>query len=124
MIGPAAYHARAQALSETLRARLGIGGRTLDAQLRRAGRRLPPQARRAGREIVEAGRHIEHPKLARLTNPARLEQAFATLEGHLKKVNRNEERLYAFLGFAGALVFNLLLLAVAVLLLIRWQGLI
>ncbi|MEQ9258794.1 MAG: hypothetical protein RIG84_06825 [Roseovarius sp.] len=123
MTGPATYHARVQALSETLQARLGVRGRTLEKRLRRAGRRLPPKARRAGREIVEAGRHIDHPKLARFTDAARLEEAFATLEGHLKKVNRKEERLNAFLGTAGALVFNLLLLGAGVLLFLWWSGL-
>lgn len=124
MTDPATYHARAEALSEALQARLGVRGRGLEARLRRAGRRLPAPARRAGREIVEAGRKIEHPKLARMIDAGRVDAAFDTVNRHLKGIDRAEARRGALLGLAGALVFNLLLLAFLVGLLMRWQGLI
>lgn len=123
MIDPQRYHQRAEALNEMLQARLGVRGKGLDSRLARAGRRLPRPQRRAAREIARAGRHIGHPKLARLIDPVRTEQAFDSLTAHLKGIDRAEVRRHALLSWLAVVVFNLLVLGLAVLALVKWQAL-
>ena len=122
MTDPTTYAARAHDLSETLQARLGVRGRGLERRLRRAGRRLPRHVRRAGQEIVEAGRLMGHPKLSRLVDPAGLDAAFDTVNGHLKGVNRAEARRNALLNLAASIVFNLMVLGLGIALLVQVVG--
>ena len=123
MIDPQRYQQRAEALSEMLQARLGIRGKGPAARLARARRRLPKAQRREAREIARAGRLIGHPKLARLIDPVRTEQAFDGLTAHLKGINRAEVRRHALLTWLAVVVFNLLVLGLAVLALLKWQAL-
>lgn len=123
MIDPERFRERSEALSEALHAKLGVRGRGLEARLRRAGRRLPKQARRAGQEIIAASRRVDHPKLARLDNPARLDAAFDRISADLSGADRGERRRVALLSVLAALVLNLMLLGLGVIVLLRWQGL-
>lgn len=122
MIDTAKFHQRAESLSEMLQARLGVRGKSLKARLSRAGRRLPKAQRRAGQTLIETERLLGHPKLARLADPVATDQAFDSITGHLKGIDRAEARRNALLTWLAVVVFNLLLLGGLVVALVRWQG--
>lgn len=123
MIDPARFHRNAQALSEALHSRLGVSGRDLGTRLARAGRLLPRALRRDSRQIAQAGRMIGHPKLARLVDTARTDQAFARLGAHLKGIDPAERRRQALLSRLAVVVFNLMVLGAGLLALLAWRGL-
>ena len=108
-------------LEEQLGRKLHLRGKTLSRRLRRAGRLLPKHVRRAGAVIVEAQSRSGHPRLACLIDQTGLERAFADFHAYLDGIDPAERRKAAFLGFAGSVVFNLLLVAVLVLVFLRWR---
>jgi hypothetical protein len=105
-----------------LQARLGARGRSLAARLKRAGRRLPKEARAAGAQIVAAQQMAAHPRLARLVADDRTDAAFATLTAHLKGIDPADRRKGAVLSLAGAVVFDLLVVAALVIAVLVWRG--
>lgn len=107
-----------------LRSRLGVRGRSLAAQLRRAGRALPKPARAAGQRLVELQPMVAHPRLRRLVQHDEVSAALAELNTHLDGVNASERRTDRLLGLAGSIVGNLLLLAVLLVVFMRWRGLV
>lgn len=124
MIDPHKFHKRAEALGDLLQERLGVRGRGLERRLARAERLLPRSVRRECRQIAQAGRFIGHPKLARLIDPVRMDRAFDSVTAHLRRIDRAEARRNAVLSVLAVVVFNLVLLGVGVVALLRWQGLI
>lgn len=124
MIDPHRFHKRTEALSDLLQARLGVRGRGLERRLARAGRMLPRAVRREGQKIMQAGRLIGHPKLARLIDPVRTDRSFDIVTAHLKRFDRAEVRRNAVLSVLAVVVFNLMLLGLGVVALLRWQSLI
>ncbi|SLN39216.1 hypothetical protein PEL8287_01928 [Roseovarius litorisediminis] len=118
------FNSRVEQLEAQLRAKLGVRGRNLEARLRRAGRRLPKRLHQAGKVITEAQSKMAHPKLARLTDAEQVDRAFSHLGAYLDTIDRADRLKGALLGILGGLVFNLILLMVAVYGLLRWQGII
>ena len=108
-------------LEDLLVAKLRLRGKTLTSRLRRAGRLLPKHARKAGAEIVAAQSRMANPKLARLVDQPALDRAFAILHEHLDGIDPAERRKDALVGLAGSVVFNLMLLAAAVVAVLWWQ---
>ncbi len=74
--------------------------------------------------LTEAEMKLAHPVLARHVDFPRVTKAFDAVEEHVSKVDPKDRRKGKILGWAGALVFNLLVLAVILTLILRWQGLI
>lgn len=124
MIELAAFQARVAKLEEQLQAKLGVRGRSLQKRLARAGRRLPKRVRRAGQVITKAEVTLAHPKLARLGDERAIDAAFREIIAHLQTIDPVDRRKGIILGILGSAVFNLILLIVALLVLMRWQGLI
>ena len=123
MTDPDKFDQRAGGLSELLQKRLGVRGKTLATRLARAKRRLPRAFRTDLKQIESASGLVNHPKLARLIDPVRTEQAFDNITAHLKGVDRAEARRNAILNWAAALVFNLLVLVLVVVAFVKWQAL-
>ena len=99
-------------------------GKGLEARLKKAGRRLPRRLQKAGRVIVGMQAAIEHPKLALVQNQDAVDAAFVDLTAHLTTIDRADRRRGFALGIAGDLVIRLVLLAIAVVVILRWQGVI
>jgi len=123
MIDPDRFHRRAERLNALLRERLGVRGRDLEARLRRAGRALPRRYRRAGAEIAATSRRMDHPRLARLHDPARLEAAFDDLTAYLRHIDPAERRRQAVLSVLAVIFVNLMLVGLALWAILRWRGL-
>lgn len=120
MIDPNAFEARAAALEKQLRERLGLRGRDLATLLRRAGRHLPKRQRQAAAILTDAQARMTHPRLARLLNGTGIDRAFTDLRAHLVRIDPRERRKTAILTWAYGLVINLLVLALVILLVLRW----
>ncbi len=112
------------ALKDKLRAKLGVRGADLRTRLRRAGRRLPKSGHQAGVVLTEAERRMPHPKLRIRLDVARIDAALAEINDHLDGIDAKDRRKGALLGMAGGLVFNLMLVVVALIAILRWRGLI
>ena len=115
------WAAEAQAL---MRERLGLRGADLAAQVARAGRLLPRAVAREARYLAQATALAQNPKLMRMIDTAKAQQAHARLTAYLRGVNRAERRRTRALGILGVIAFNLLVLALLVALWIGlWVGL-
>lgn len=115
---------RIQELMEQLHAKLGLRGKSLRVRLGRAGRRLPKRLHRAGQVILDAEQKVAHPKLALLVDPHPVEAAFAEFKVHLAEIDPVDRRKGKLLGWLAGVVFNLILVIVLLLAVLRWQGLI
>ncbi|WP_135506267.1 hypothetical protein [Roseovarius aestuariivivens] len=124
MIDTKEFHARAAKLEALLQSKLGLKGKSLSARLRRAGRLLPRRLRAEAAILTEAEHKLTHPGLARQVDFPRVTKAFAALEAHLSEVDPKDRRKGKILGWAGGLVFNLLVLIALLVLILRWQGLV
>ena len=122
MLDAGRFKTRIEGLEQALHQKLGLRGRGLSARLARAGRLLPGRVRRAGALLVEAEQKLAHPKLALQLDEARLDAAFADIETHLDGIDPKDRRRGKLLGWLGGVVFNLILLVVLVLLLLKWRG--
>ena len=66
----------------------------------------------------------QHPKLMRRIDPEAVAAAYSALEAHLTQIDLAERRKTKALNVVAGLVLNLLLLGIAVLVFLRWQGLV
>ncbi len=112
----------AEAVSLMLQQKLGVRGAGLEDKLARAGRRLPRRIRRRVAEIAEAEKREGNPKLARMTDPAALAQAFDEVEAHLNRIDVADRRWGAVLGMLGSVAISLLVVFAALVSYLVWQG--
>jgi hypothetical protein len=103
-------------------ARLRVRGRTLEQQLKRAGRLLPAAMQREGRYLVQAETFMDHPKLGRMIDAAKVETAHRRLVAHLKSIDPAERRKTRLLGIAGVISFNLIVVSGALIGWLVWRG--
>lgn len=118
----ATANSRAEEVRALIEERLGLKGRSLDQALRRAGRLLPRRVRRSGAYLVQAERAMGHPKLSRMIDEAKVEEAHKSLVSHLKTIDRTERRTTRILGALGVVSFNLIVLAAALIGVLMWRG--
>lgn len=102
---------RSDALRTLFRTKLGVRSRDLAQAVTRAGRRLPRHLRAEGKALAEAEVFMAHPKLAKRVNAAQVTRAFDALTAHLNGVDVMDRRKGFWLGLAGSIVFNVLVIA-------------
>jgi len=107
-----------------LQAKLGVGGADLGRTLARARHRLPNRIRQKARLLAQAEPLAAHPQLRLTLDLTPLQEAADEINAHLDTIDPGERRRGWWLGLLGGLVFNLLLLAVLLLVLARWRGMI
>ena len=100
----------------------GVKAKTLDKALRKTGRRLPKRLRHEAARIVEAQGFDGHPKLLQRVDGAALDAAEAKLCAYLKGIDRAEARKDRWLSIAGAIAFNILLVAGCYIAWLVWTG--
>ncbi|WP_147111190.1 hypothetical protein [Tateyamaria sp. syn59] len=113
---------RADRVQAALNAAFGVGGKTLDASLRKTGRRLPRRLHAEARRIVDAQGLGGHPKLMRQVDGAALAAAEDRVVTYLKGIDRADQRKGFWLGIAGAVAFNILLIIAGVVVWMWWTG--
>ena len=75
-----------------------------------------------GALVRDAERLMDHPRLARLVDPVKMNAAFDGLSAHLKRLDRAEARRTALLSWLAVVIFNLAVLGLLVLAVLRWRG--
>ncbi len=101
---------------------LGVRAPTVKAAVRRAGRRLPRGMRAQAAVLVEAEALAAHPKLERRIDRARTAAAYATLRDYLRTQDLAKERATRRINTAVVVVFNLLVIAAGLIVVLRWRG--
>lgn len=114
----------ADRVSELLGEKLRVKGDTLEARLKKAGRRLPRRVRDAGAVLVQATQMIRNPKLMHLVEDEAVAEAYDICLRHLNTVNPNEARITLLVGIAAQIAFSLLVVAILVIGVLYWRGLI
>ena len=102
--------------------RLRVRGRDLGAQIKKAGRLLPRRVAREARYLAEAATFQQNPKLARMIDAAKADQAHQTVRAFLNSVDPAERRKDRILGILGIFAFNFLLIAGGIITYLWWQG--
>lgn len=102
--------------------RLGLRGATLAQRVARAGRMLPRRIRRDARYLAEAEGMASHPRLARLVDPDRFDAAQGALAAYLTTIDPSERRMTRIIGITAVIVFDLLVIALLVVVVLRWRG--
>ena len=115
-------HAQTDRLARLLEERLGLRGKGFAVKVQRAGRRLPKYIRGEAVALVDALAIESHPKLSQQVDTARLERAFKDVERYLLGVDPWARRRGIFLNWLAGQAFNLLIIIVLVLALLRWRG--
>ncbi|APX10777.1 hypothetical protein [Tateyamaria omphalii] len=113
---------RADRVQAALHAAFGVGGKTLDASLRKTGRRLPRRLHKDAHKIVDAQGFGGHPKLMRQVDGAALAAAEDRVVTYLKGIDRADRRKGFWLGIAGVVAFNILLVVAGVVFWMWWAG--
>ncbi|MCF6232074.1 MAG: hypothetical protein L3J36_03065 [Rhodobacteraceae bacterium] len=107
---------------EGLRAKLGVRARTLEAALAKARYRLPRRVHAQAMTLVAAGSMAQHPRLRQMLDMDALAAAAAVVNAHLETIDPSDRRKGFWLGALGGLVFNLILMAVALGGFLVWYG--
>lgn len=122
MLDPNDLNRKATRLRHLARTKFGVGGDTLEVAMRRVGRRVPKRIQSQAKIVIKAQKALGHPKLWMQVDAGRVEQAFRIVEAHLQSVDPDDRRKGFLLSMLGSLVFNLMLLAALLVLLLIWRG--
>ncbi len=107
-----------------LEERLRLKGATLEAKLRAAGRRLPRRVREAGDALAAALTMIQNPKTMHQVDDETVAVAYDICVRHLSTVNPAAARNGLLLDMAARIAFALLVVAVLLLAVLYWRGLV
>ena len=102
--------------------RLGVGGADLTAKLKKGGRLLPHKVRVAAGKLAKAADMAKNPKLLMQLDEGEVAEAYDLCVRHLGSIDRKERRIGALVGFLASVALGILVLAVAVLVVLRWRG--
>ena len=109
----------ADEISTLLKERLGIRRRAgLKGQLMLARTLLPNHVLKAARGVADAARLGAHPKLMKQVDLAQTRADFDLAVSHLREVDPRQRRIGILLGMVTGLLFNLVILALAIVLLL------
>lgn len=114
--------AKSRRLRGLLQQKLDVRGGDLRQTLRRAGRRLPKGMRKRGDALMRAEMLAHNPKTARQVDAGAVEQDYEVLRAYLVALDVNEMRKSRWLSVTGAVVANLILVAVLFVSWLWWRG--
>ena len=119
-------YARYQAVTEELRGllaeRLSVRARTFPRAVRKAGRLLPAPARAAAQELISLEARLSHPKLAARTDPAQATRAAGIIRDSLSRHRPGARAGQRRSLLAAEIGFRALVVIVAGLAFVQWQG--
>ena len=110
--------------SELVAQKIGPRGPDLKRQVRKAGRRLPRSVRNDLQVLAHATDLVRHPKLARQVNAETVSIAYNRAKAHLDTIDPKDRRKGIFLTWLGDNAFNLLLVFVFLVVVLRLRGLV
>ncbi|MGH1453504.1 MAG: hypothetical protein ACRBBV_10065 [Paracoccaceae bacterium] len=100
-------------ISQAMDHKLGLRRGTLARRLRRAGRRLPKRVRQHIQRLIEAQKISGNQHLIHQVDANALRAGQAESLSYINSIDPRDRRIGAMLGIAGGLVFNLILLVLA-----------
>lgn len=100
-------------ISQAMDHKLGLRRGTLAQRLRRAGRRLPKRVRQHIQRLIEAQKISGNQHLIQQVDANALRAGQAESLSYINGIDPRDRRIGAMLGIAGGLVFNLILLVLA-----------
>jgi hypothetical protein len=112
----------ADRVAQLLEERLGLGGRDLSVKLRRAGRSLPKKVREGGKVLVAAAQKAQNPKLLGQIDMGEVTDAYDVCLKHLVAIDPVGRRRDGLASAIGSVGFGILVLIVAGLVFMAWQG--
>ncbi|MEH6644652.1 hypothetical protein [Sulfitobacter sp.] len=114
--------AKSRKLRGLMQQKLDVRGRDLRQSFRRAGRQLPRAVRKRGAELMRAEMQAHNPKTARQLDAEAIERAYEVVRAHLEAVDVGERRKARILSLAGAIVANIIVVAVLFVIWLWWRG--
>lgn len=114
--------AKSRKLRGLMQQKLDVRGRDLRQSLRRAGRRLPRRVRKSGAALMRAEMLAHNPKTARQIDEAQVAQDYDVMRSYLLDLDVADMRRARFLSLTGAVVANLILVAVLFVVWLWWRG--
>lgn len=118
----------AQTLSDTiaevrslLKDREGVGG-DLQSALKKVRRKLPRRIYRLSMELAQAAPLLQHPKLQMTLDQVALQKAGREVVAHLKSIDLADRRKGRILDVLASISFALIVVAVLLLVVLRWRG--
>lgn len=111
-------------LAHLMGQKLGVSGRALGKATRRAGRALPRWVRRDLAFLRDQEALAAHPKLRMQIDTDEVSKAARRVTRHLDAIDPAERAKDRWLGIAGVVAFNFLLLAGLVIAVLAWRGVI
>ena len=122
MIDAADIGRKTERLLRLAREQYGVKAETLDKAMHKIGRRVPKRVHDQARIITEAQRLGGHPKLMLQVDADKVGAAFEAVQTAFKAEDRADRRKGTLLSTLGSLSFNLIAVAVLLILFLRWQG--
>jgi len=104
--------------------RLRVGGTGLAAKMRKGGRRLPKTVRIAAEALVQATEMIKSPKLMHRIDDELVAEAYDICLRHLNGIVAADRRKGVVVGIAASIAFSLLAVAVLMMVVVWWRGLV
>lgn len=109
MTGSDDIKSESAALKTQLRDVHGLRGRNLGQVVKRGKRKLPRQIRKDGQHVADALGKLGNPKLERTVDLKQVRAAQSRVKAHLSSVDVADRRRGFWLGLAGTIAFNVLL---------------
>lgn len=103
---------------------LGVKAKSFERACKSAGRRIPHRLRKPADRLAEAAQMAQNPKLQRYMDARALDADYRALRDWLGKKDYIEERKTRRLNTAALLAFQVLLIAVLLIAVLRWRGMI
>ncbi|MEC3862462.1 hypothetical protein VK792_14310 [Mesobacterium sp. TK19101] len=113
---------RVARLEKLLAQKFGLGEGDLARRAAKAGRRLPRSVRNDIALVAETAQTAGNPKLALQMPDKKVARAFERAEAHLSAIDVKDRRKDQVLKTLGVLSFNLIVLFIALIVLLRWRG--
>lgn len=114
----------ADRVAELMEERLRLRGQGLAEKTRRAGRLLPKKVRLAAQALAEAAAAAQNPKLYLQLDAEKISADYDICLKHLGAVQAGGRGKTLLVNMASGVAFSLLAVAVLVLVVIWWRGLV
>ena len=118
------YQQMADRVAELMEQKLRLPGKGLADKTRRAGRLLPKKVRVAAAALAEAAALAQNPKLYLQLDAGTIAADYDTCLKHLGAVSAGGRQRGLFISMASGVAFSLLAVAVLLLAVLWWRGLV
>jgi len=119
---PDALDRQVEELRRLMAERLEVRGASLSEQVRHAGRLLPRGVRRDLRVVLQSQQMMHHPRLYLTVDQAKARDAGQRVADHLRGIDPAKRRTTRWLGMAGVISFNLILVFAGLVVVLVWRG--